>query len=335
MAKRYLIVIWVTGSCNLACKYCYATEANCKDYMNFATAKQVLDSFCDKPLKIQFAGGEPLLNIKLINEICSYVHENNIDATLQLQTNGTLLTKETIELLKRWKISIGVSLDGVPEINDKTREEGQRVIQGIKLLSMEGIQIGINTVVTKHNVSRLGELVDLAIYLGNVGGIGLDLLRQVGSGLDNYSELQVDAAQLKNGFRALIERSQQVYELTGRRIQIREVEKARKRLQMKNTTEDYCYASCGRSLVVLPSGKIYPCGSLIHESYGMGDASDMDSYKEVCLKPDESNKCKECTYSRCCPKGCPSRRIRNSGEDLDCVLLKEAFDIVIAKLDSK
>lgn len=325
MVKRYLIVLWVTGACNLRCKYCYATEANCKDYMDFATAKQVLDSFRNKPLKIQFAGGEPLLNVELINQICSYVHDNNIDAIFQLQTNGTLLTEETIKVLKRWKISIGVSLDGIPKVNDKTREEGQRAVQGIKQLAKEGITIGINTVVTKHNVATLGELIDLALYMGNVGGIGLDLLRQVGGGLTNYDELQIDASELKAGFRALVERSQQVYELTGRKIQIREIEKARKRLQIKNPKGDYCYASCGKSLVILPSGKIYPCGSLLYESYCMGEATDMASFREISIRPEESTKCKECRYSNCCPKGCPSRRIRNVGEDLDCVLLKEAF----------
>lgn len=328
MTNRYLLVFWVTGACNLRCSYCYATDAHCQKNMDFATAKQVLDHFQNQRIKIQFAGGEPLLNLSLIDQICSYVHLQNIDTVFQLQTNGTLLTDEAIYILKKWRISIGVSLDGVPKVNDLTREKGQIVINGIQRLAKEGIMIGLNTVVTKHNVLHLDELIDLAIYLGNVGGIGLDLLRQVGRGSTNYTELQVDSASLIKGYHQLVNRSNEVATLTGIRIQIREIEEAKKRLSSKPGNQLYCYASCGRSLVVLPNGDIYPCGSLLEEAYYMGKTTNIKDYKTVCLTTKEDDKCRKCAYHDYCPKGCPSRTIRNQGEDLDCVLRKESFYLV-------
>lgn len=57
------------------------------------------------------------------------------------------------------------------------------------------------------------------------------------------------------------ERSEYLYELSGRKIHIREIEKAKFMLRKKTPGQDYCYASCGRSYVIIPSGDIYPCGS--------------------------------------------------------------------------
>lgn len=61
-----LIVLWTTGRCNLKCRYCYALPAGQQRDMDFVTAAKVLDYFGQQPMKIQFAGGEPLLNYIIV-----------------------------------------------------------------------------------------------------------------------------------------------------------------------------------------------------------------------------------------------------------------------------
>ena len=322
--ERFLLVLWLTGRCNLNCSYCYASKNPAKKDMDFSTAKQAIDRLRNHPLKIQFAGGEPLLNFSLAEQVCRYVQEEGIDAQFSLQTNGTLCDDIIARKLHDLHISTGVSLDGVPKINELTRGKTLAAVNGIRALGRQGMMVGINAVVTAKNVEHLTELVDFAFYLGNVGGIGLDLLRHAGRGAENQQKLDITPEQLRRALFSMNQRSQELFCLSGRKVQIREVELAKKRLSGLGQNRHYCYASCGRSAVVLPNGKTYPCGSLISEDYCMGRVEDICPGSLLHLETKISDSCKACPYEGYCPKGCPSRKINNI-QDLDCVLLKTAF----------
>ncbi len=68
------LVLWVTTDCNLRCRYCYANGGDKAEYMDWQVAKQTLDIMLSHSdgFKIQFAGGEPLLNIDLIEQVVGY-----------------------------------------------------------------------------------------------------------------------------------------------------------------------------------------------------------------------------------------------------------------------
>ncbi len=316
------------------CKYCYASANHANYDMSFDTAKKVIDKLKDYPLKIQFAGGEPLLNFALAEKICQYVRQNNIDAVFQMQTNGTLLDEDIAQKLSEYSISTGVSLDGIPPINNLTRGKTAQAVNGIRMLAEQGMVIGLNAVVTSLNVEALPKLVDFAFYLGNVGGIGLDLLRHAGHGLENCQQLSVTPIQLKQALQKMYRRSQELYHLSGRKVQIREIELAKRRLSAVNNSHDYCYASCGRSIVVLPDGKMYPCGSLLRDCYYMGCADDFHTDSLIHLNAASPLSCSQCEFEAYCPRGCPSRRICNENS-LDCVLLKTSFLLAKSELSER
>lgn len=326
MNKRYLLVLWLTGRCNLQCKYCYASENEVVCDMAFDTARKIIDQFSDSPIKIQFAGGEPLLNFSLAEQICQYVKTNDIDAVFQLQTNGTLLDENIASKLKKYSVSAGISLDGTPEINNLLRGKTIQTVNGIRMLGMQGITVGVNTVVTNLNVNELPKLVDFVFYLGNVGGIGLDLLRYAGRGQNSQEVSSASPDQLRNALIQMYERSLELNRLFGRKIQIREVETAKKRLVEHSNNESYCYASCGRSAVVLPDGRLYPCGSLLKDEFYMGNVDNIKKDDFFHLNAAPNRECSFCKFEAYCPKGCPSRQIRNQNS-LDCVLLKTAFEL--------
>ena len=74
------ITFIVTKDCQLACKYCYLVGKNSKERMSWEVAKQAIDYILDHEVEMQeksviwdFIGGEPFLEIDLIDRICDYL----------------------------------------------------------------------------------------------------------------------------------------------------------------------------------------------------------------------------------------------------------------------
>ena len=325
------LVLWLTNDCNLRCKYCYANGGDKKEYMTFKTAKQALEIPKSK-FKLQLAGGEPLLNFKLIREIYEYLKINKPEIKIQMQTNGTLINSEIAKEIKKMNISIGVSLDGNIEINEQLRGGTKDVINGIRALAQEGIMVNLNCVVTDKNIEYLHKLVDLVVYFGNVGGIGLDLLRNTGRACNNKVK-RANIFQIKKYLRKAYNRTIELWKLTGKRIIIREIEDARKRIIEGKECTMYCHAAYGGSMVVHPDGNLYPCGSLGGSGkYYMGNIYNLASQREVKINNNKSETCKMCKYEKICVGACPARNIINSESAEinieDCALRKAAFEII-------
>lgn len=74
------ITFIVTKDCQLACKYCYLVGKNAKERMSWSVAKQAIDyildnkrDFHEESVIWEFIGGEPCLEIDLIDKICDYL----------------------------------------------------------------------------------------------------------------------------------------------------------------------------------------------------------------------------------------------------------------------
>ncbi len=177
-----LLYLAVTLDCNLRCIYCYARGGESKEYMRFTTARKVMEKYYDDNLKVQFTGGEPLLNFKLIKRLAE-----RYNAKFSVQTNGTLLDIEKIEKLMELGVTVGVSIDGPPKVNDKLRPYAdgrgstKDVLRAMMLLKSFGVDYGITCVVTPFNEKHLREAVDLAYAFG-ARSISFDILKRVGRG---------------------------------------------------------------------------------------------------------------------------------------------------------
>ena len=74
------ITFIVTKDCQLACKYCYLVGKNSKERMTWEVAKNSVDYILDREGEFtegaviwDFIGGEPFLEIELIDKICDYI----------------------------------------------------------------------------------------------------------------------------------------------------------------------------------------------------------------------------------------------------------------------
>ena len=103
-----------------------------------------------------FSGGEPLVR-KDLPELAAYAVQNGMRAVIS--TNGTLITPETARVLKNIGLSyVGISLDGMKDINDRFRGvDGafDAALEGISNCQAAGIKVGLRFTINKFNVNFL------------------------------------------------------------------------------------------------------------------------------------------------------------------------------------
>ncbi len=138
------IFLWkITSRCNLNCKYCYVYNSvdslwrQQPVFMSGDVAKQTalrMREHCEvygeahgmNKVCINFHGGEPMLGgTKHLQQMISIIEEtfadSGINVQLGMQSNGLLFTPEIGDLFLEKNISLGISIDGPPEVNDINR----------------------------------------------------------------------------------------------------------------------------------------------------------------------------------------------------------------------
>jgi len=126
-------VVINTMTCNLACKYCFEYDMDKTKNMDTEMALKIFDRILElfqaisaNSVEIDYYGGEPLLNIKVIKflseKLQTWCAKNNKSYCFSLTTNGTLLTKELVKKMQLWGLkNVRITLDGVKEIHDERR----------------------------------------------------------------------------------------------------------------------------------------------------------------------------------------------------------------------
>ena len=161
------VVVWnMTKRCNLRCVHCYAfaeNETYRGDELSTDEGRALIDDLASfgSPV-ILFSGGEPLLREDL-PDLIDYAVEKGLRAVIS--TNGTLITPEKARIFARCNLSyIGVSLDGLSEVNDTfrgVRGAFAKAIEGIRNAREAGIKVGLRFTINKRNVDEIPKIFDL------------------------------------------------------------------------------------------------------------------------------------------------------------------------------
>jgi len=165
------LVVWnYTNACNLRCKHCYQrADKPTPDELTTEERLAIVDQLDENNVSaLAFSGGEPLMR-RDIFEVAEYAFGKGL--YVSVATNGTLLTKTTVEHLKKSGVSyVEVSLDGATrETHDSFRGvEGsfERTLQGIKNAVKLGLYTCIAATATKNNLHEIPEIIELAKKLG-------------------------------------------------------------------------------------------------------------------------------------------------------------------------
>ncbi len=164
-AERRPVTVWnVTRTCNLRCIHCY-TDSEARKYSGELTTdegKALMQDLAGFQIPaLLFSGGEPLARPDLL-ELVSYARSLGIRPTLS--TNGTLITDDTAQKIKEAGFTyVGISLDGIGEINDRFRGVGgafDRAVRGFKACVAVGQRVGLRLTLTRHNFQNLHGIFD-------------------------------------------------------------------------------------------------------------------------------------------------------------------------------
>ncbi len=133
------ITFIVTKDCQLACKYCYLVGKNTKERMTWEVAKAAIDyilghedEFREESVIWDFIGGEPFLEIELIDKICDYLktemflrnHHWFDSYRFSFSTNGINYHTDKVQRFiekNSGHLSIGITIDGTKQKHDLNR----------------------------------------------------------------------------------------------------------------------------------------------------------------------------------------------------------------------
>lgn len=166
------LIAWeITRACNLRCVHCRA-DAEWHTYPDELTTEEcfvLLEQMAElgRPIII-LTGGEPLTRPDIFDITRRAV---SLGFPVVMGTNGTLITSETARELKAAGIRrISVSLDfPTADLHDSFRGEPgafEGSLAGIRRAQEAGIEVQINTTVTRLNAHYLEDMLNLALQIG-------------------------------------------------------------------------------------------------------------------------------------------------------------------------
>lgn len=135
-ARIHQVILKVAERCNLDCSYCYMYHGVDQSYRHrprlmseavYLRTLVMLRSYCENhgsSMSLSFHGGEPTLcGIRQLNEwfgLARSVIGERLD-TLSLQTNGTLLDDDWLDMFVGHRVALGISMDGPRVVHDSER----------------------------------------------------------------------------------------------------------------------------------------------------------------------------------------------------------------------
>lgn len=220
-----LHIFVVTLRCEHSCPYCQVSRksADRSRYdMSEDTAQRALEIAFQAPadrIKIEFQGGEPLLNFELIKRIVFAAEEKSSEKAKKVDfviaSNLALLDDEVLSFCKFHNISLSTSLDGPSDLHNKNRPRPggnsyELAVAGIKRAKevLGPDRVGALMTTTQGSLPRVDEVIDEYIQLG-LDGIFLRPLSPFGFAVKTKQFQKYDAnewlAFYERGLRRILE----------------------------------------------------------------------------------------------------------------------------------
>jgi His-Xaa-Ser system radical SAM maturase HxsB len=191
-----LHILVVTLRCEHSCPYCQVSRrsADRQRYdMSWETAARAVEVALSSPskhIKLEFQGGEPLLNFDLIQRVVPYAKEKAeaLGKAIEfvITTNLALLTDDVLEFCREHRVQLSTSLDGPEDLHNRNRprpggNSHELATGGIRraqaALGMDSVGALMTT--TERSLSRVEEIVDEYLRL-DLDGIFLRPLSPYG-----------------------------------------------------------------------------------------------------------------------------------------------------------
>lgn len=315
-------IIKLTDGCNYNCYFCRYANNKRKDkgIDEGLIVKMVSEcirfnrEYEKNKINVIFHGGEPLLyGAKRLLTVIEDIQQKKGDdfvVDYSIQTNGSLITDEWVDIFKKYHFDVGISLDGPVLLNghwygdrNKSVEEA---VSKYHMLRDKGVRCGILSVITNKHLLHLNEFFDFFVE-NEIDSIGLCFCY---SKFDDYN---VNPTQLGEWLIQLYD----LYFNSPYKINIREFDNATRRIikNYKKICESFCRTNCGSYLTVHPNGRVDFCDDYEkNEEYPLGNINESSLYdilKGTQYKTQRLNafsiveeKCTFCEVKCICRGGC-------------------------------
>ena len=163
-------VILTTTDCNARCFYCFENGLERVD-MSSETAERLTDYIVErcegKPVSLKWFGGEPLVGVRRIDQLCAGLKERNICYQSIMVTNGYLFDEPMMDrAVKDWHLrQVQITLDGTERIYNRIKayvgvsgSPYQRVMGNIRGLLDRQIRVAVRLNLDRYNSEDLTAL---------------------------------------------------------------------------------------------------------------------------------------------------------------------------------
>lgn len=354
----YFFLIDITNNCNLKCCYCFRNFSSQRNIHD-----NVLDVACDKikehclnrgirNITIQPWGGEPLLAFDKIERIYRNFSSSGVNACLTIETNGTLLTREIINRIKRMNIHIGISLDGCRTVHDIQRPyrngDGSYddIVKNISLChELDCNSISIISVLTKFGLSYIDESIDTFVHKLKIPRFRFNLAHKSSFKDEDFS---FPVADIEKFTTKLFENFIHYSEM-GVMLEEGSILQRFWNILYKNDNNICFSRGCQggyKMISVGMNGEIYPCELIDYPNECIGSIYEAISLNKMIERAREEKKffgkrsvsiCKKCPWLYFCRGGCTSNALyyTKQCDNIDimgCTLNRSLYPMIIRRL---
>ncbi|CNK20373.1 darobactin maturation radical SAM/SPASM protein DarE [Yersinia vastinensis] len=337
-AEKLVIVLKATRLCNLRCTYCHSWAEGPNQTVSFHTlvhsVRQILAIPNVNRFEFVWHGGEitllkPAFFKKLIWLQQQFKRPGQY-ITNTMQSNLVSISDEWLKFIQGIGMNVGISLDGVPAVNDKRRIDyrgrgtSDRIAKGIKKLQQHNILYGALIVVDRDVYQTdMKEMLDYFIsieltsieFLNIVPDNRLVKGEYIGNSFISYAEFINFLSIL---FTLWVKGYQD-------KIHIAVFDDFIKVLKNPATKTAACYWSgnCSQEIITLePNGDVSPCdkyvgdkdsiyGSLLHTDLADLLAHSSHNQQAINEEKEATIKMHHCQWFSICHGGCPHDRVIN------------------------
>lgn len=334
-AKSLGLIFIPTYSCNLSCPYCLQGMKKDKKIISNEDLDRVLSFVKNRlsesgkegvtigKMNVTIYGGEPLMAKRQVIAFCDSLHaiaeSDGVELNIQIISNCTLLDDEMMELMKRYNISVQVSIDGNKNEHDKTRirHDGSGtfdiIVEKLRKMNAKGLKknVVIRINVNENNVESAEEVMSLLReYSDDIYFAFVDKYRGFNDGFDLCLSNQSYSEILTKKIYPIYEKfALPVYRPFGK--------------------EAPCSICTENRYVVDANLDVYKCEILVNQPDAKVGVIDNEGnviynnnfYKQMSVSPDRNVKCRECRLLPLCGGGCVGKEYLNKtlkNSDFDC-----------------
>ncbi|MFT8929160.1 MAG: thioether cross-link-forming SCIFF peptide maturase [Sporolactobacillus sp.] len=354
--KTYLkaLCLNVAHTCNLTCDYCFASQGKYhgeRALMSYEVGQRAIDFLIEnsgfhRNLDVDFFGGEPLMNWKVVKKIVAYARSKEAEYKksfrFTLTTNGLLLNDEVIDFLNKEMHNVVLSLDGRKAVHDRLRKTitGKGSYDYIvpkfqKFVQKRGDQeYYIRGTYTHNNIDFTNDV----FHMADLGFDRLSMEPVITDPSEPYALTREDLPELYHQYE-LLAKEMLRRDAAGNGFIFYHY--------MLNLSEGPCIqkriSGCGSGteyLAVTPTGELFPCHQFVGDKAnqigniwdGVENTALQEQFKESnCYSKPE---CQDCWAKLYCSGGCPANSYHVTGSingnyPFSCDLFRKRIECAI------